>query len=69
MEPVKGAHDGDRPLPSIAVIVATLGRPDIVSDTLNYLFKTQSLKPATVIVSCVVREDAGKAVDCRASRS
>lgn len=63
MEPVTGARDGDRPMPSIAVIVATLGRPEIVTATLNYLLKAQSLKPAAVIVSCAVREDAGNAVD------
>jgi GT2 family glycosyltransferase len=53
--------DGDRPMPSIAVIIATLGRPDVVTATLGYMLKTQSLKPASVIVSCVVREDAGGA--------
>jgi len=55
--------DGDRPMPSIAVVVATLGRQDIVTATVNYLLKTQSLKPAAVIVSCVAPEDAGNAAD------
>lgn len=54
---------GDRPLPKIAVVVATLGRPDIVTATLNHLLETQALKPAAVIVSCVVREDAGEAAN------
>jgi GT2 family glycosyltransferase len=54
---------GDPTLPGIAVVVATLGRPDIVTATLNHLLKTQSLKPASVIVSCVVREDAGDAAN------
>ncbi len=68
-EPVTGARHhilrsgGDGPMPSIAVIVATLGRPDVVTATVNYLLKTQSLKPTAVIVSCAVREDAGIAVD------
>jgi glycosyltransferase involved in cell wall biosynthesis/GT2 family glycosyltransferase len=53
----------DQPLPSVAVVVATLGRPDIVTATLNHLLKTQTLKPASVIVSCVVRQDAGNAAD------
>jgi GT2 family glycosyltransferase len=52
--------DQDRPMPTIAVVVATLGRPGIVSATLNHLLKTQLLKPATVIVSCAVQEDAGE---------
>jgi GT2 family glycosyltransferase len=55
--------DQDRPMPTMAVVFATLGRPGIVSATLNHLLKTQLLKPATVIVSCAVREDAGEAAD------
>ena len=31
--------------------------------TLNYLLKTQTLKPATVIISCAAREDAGEAAN------
>jgi cellulose synthase/poly-beta-1,6-N-acetylglucosamine synthase-like glycosyltransferase len=67
-KPVSARHQilhsgGDRPLPRVAVMVATLGRPDVVTATLDYLFKTQSLKPAAVIVSCAVREDAGHAAD------
>jgi glycosyltransferase involved in cell wall biosynthesis/GT2 family glycosyltransferase len=54
---------GDRPLPNIAVVVATLGRPDIVTATLKHLLETQTLQPAAVIVSCVVREDAGEATN------
>jgi GT2 family glycosyltransferase len=57
-------HSGeDLPMPRIAAVIATLGRPDIVTATLDYLLKTQILKPAVVIVSCVVREDAGHAAD------
>jgi glycosyltransferase involved in cell wall biosynthesis len=54
---------GDPPLPNIAVVVATLGRPGIVTATLSHLLETQTLKPAAVIVSCVVREDAGDAAN------
>ncbi|WP_407178570.1 glycosyltransferase [Bradyrhizobium sp. STM 3562] len=53
----------DRPLPSIAVVIATRGRGEIVTATLAHLLKTQTLKPAAVIVSCVVPEDAGTAAD------
>jgi GT2 family glycosyltransferase len=49
------------PLPNIAVVIATLGRPDVVSDTVSYLLKVQILKPAILIVSCVAPEDAGEA--------
>ncbi len=55
--------DGDRPTRNLAVIVATLGRPDVVTASVDYLLKTQSLKPAAVIVSCVVRKDAGNAAN------
>ena len=48
---------------NIAVVVATLGRPHIVSATLSYLLKTQSFGPAAVIISCVDRDDAGDAVN------
>jgi glycosyltransferase involved in cell wall biosynthesis len=50
---------GDRPTLLVAVVVATLGRPDTVTKTLDYLLKTQTLKPATVIVSCPLATDAG----------
>jgi glycosyltransferase involved in cell wall biosynthesis len=56
-------HDDDHPTPRVAVIVATLGRPDIVTATIDHLLKTQSLKPAALIVSCATPEDAGKAAD------
>ena len=51
------------PVPRVAVVIATLGRPDVVTATLRYLIKTQSLRPAAVVVSCVVREDAGDAAE------
>ena len=52
-----------RPQPRIAAVVATLGRPDVVSRTVRHLMATQSLKPATVIVSCPAVEDAGDLVE------
>jgi hypothetical protein len=54
---------GEPQLPNVAVVVATLGRPAIVTDTVSYLLKTQSLKPAAIIISCVAREDAGDAAN------
>ena len=53
----------DQPASKVAVIVATLGRAEILTATLNYLLRTQTLKPALVIISCVTREDAGAAAD------
>jgi hypothetical protein len=53
--------DQHRPMPRLAVVIATLGRPDIVTATLDYLLKTQSLKPTAVILSCAKDEDAGDA--------
>jgi glycosyltransferase involved in cell wall biosynthesis len=47
---------------NIAVIVATIGRPDVVSSTLRWLLARQTLKPSRVIVSCVDRADAGDLV-------
>ncbi|MEI4473738.1 glycosyltransferase [Frigidibacter sp. MR17.24] len=43
----------------VAVIVATRGRPAVVSDTVRHLLATQSLRPATVIISCNDPADAG----------
>ena len=53
----------DRPLPRMAVIIATRGRAEIVTATLAHLLATQTLKPAMIIVSCVSLEDAGNATD------
>lgn len=51
----------DLPLPNIAVVVATLDRPAVAGATLKHLLESQTLKPAAVIASCVVPEDAGDA--------
>jgi GT2 family glycosyltransferase len=53
----------DRPLPGVAVVIATRGRPDIVTATLKHLLETQSLRPAAVIVSCAAIEDIGDAAE------
>lgn len=50
-------------LPSVAVVIATLGRPDVVSSTLRRILDSQNYKPAIVIVSCVIPEDAGLAAN------
>ncbi|KKX24480.1 glycosyltransferase [Rhizobium sp. LC145] len=42
-----------------AVVIATRGRPDVVTATVRHLLDTQTLKPHTVIVSCVDIADAG----------
>jgi GT2 family glycosyltransferase len=52
-------HGGQDRMPNIAVVIATLGRPDVVAATVKYLLGIQTLKPAVVIVSCVTQEDAG----------
>ena len=54
-----------RQIRKVAVIVATLGRPDIVSATVKYLLETQTLKPELLIISCAGREDAGDASSLR----
>ncbi|WP_431323540.1 glycosyltransferase [Rhizobium sp. YTU87027] len=50
------------PAPCIAVVFATRGRPDIAAATVRHFLKTQSLRPDTVIISCVDPEDAGDLV-------
>jgi glycosyltransferase involved in cell wall biosynthesis/GT2 family glycosyltransferase len=49
------------PLPKLAVVIATLGRPQVVTATLKHLLANQNLRPDTVIVSCVSPGDAGEA--------
>jgi GT2 family glycosyltransferase len=53
----------EHPLPKIAVVIATLGRPRVVTATLKHLLATQTLTPDAIIVSCVSPEDAGEAAD------
>jgi len=49
--------------PSIAVVIATLGRPDVVAQTLRRILDRQTYKPTSVIISCIKPEDAGDAAD------
>jgi glycosyltransferase involved in cell wall biosynthesis len=46
----------------IAVVIATLGRPEIVTPTLLHLLRHQSRQPDQVIVSCTQMDDAGDLV-------
>lgn len=50
------------PRPRVCVIVATRGRPALVAETVAAM-DTQTLRPASVIVSCPTRADAGAAAD------
>ncbi|MDH2309765.1 glycosyltransferase [Methylobacterium brachiatum] len=49
--------------PSIAVVIATLGRPDVVAQTLRRILDRQTYKPAAVMISCIKPEDAGDAAN------
>ncbi|MQB41509.1 glycosyltransferase [Rhizobium sp. ICMP 5592] len=49
-------------VPRTAVIIATRGRPGVVSATVRHLLATQTLKPEAVIVSCIDLADAGDLV-------
>lgn len=48
---------------STALVVATRGRPALVSETVRHTLATQTQPPDTVIVSCVDPEDAGDLAD------
>lgn len=48
------------PAPRIAVVIATRGRPDVVTQTVLHLLAHQTLKPTSVIVSCINPSDAGE---------
>jgi glycosyltransferase involved in cell wall biosynthesis len=47
------------PAPRIAAVIATRGRPEVVTETVLHLLAHQSLKPDSVIVSCIDAADAG----------
>ena len=50
------------PSPSkVAVVIATLGRPDIVAQTLRRIIDGQTHTPEVIIISCSKPEDAGAA--------
>lgn len=55
-----GQKGGDQRMLNIAVVTATVGRPDIVTQTLTHLLTTQSLKPSSVLISCANVTDAGE---------
>ncbi|MCJ2089597.1 glycosyltransferase [Methylobacterium sp. E-005] len=44
----------------VAVVIATLGRPDIVAGTLNRIINGQTRAPDCVYVSCTKAEDIGE---------
>lgn len=60
---IASPHGMEHPLPKIAVVIATLGRPHVVTATLKYLLATQSVLPDTIVISCISPEDAGEAAD------
>lgn len=45
--------------PRIAAVIATRGRPEVVTQTVLHLLANQTLKPDSVIVSCIDPADAG----------
>lgn len=49
--------------PRVAVVVATRGRPGVVSATVRHLIATQTLKPNAVVVSCIDSADAGDLIN------
>jgi GT2 family glycosyltransferase len=55
--------DDNQALPRVAVAIATIGRPKIVQATVSRLLETQTLKPASVIVSCTSLQDVGDAAN------
>ncbi|MEI4485300.1 glycosyltransferase [Frigidibacter sp. MR17.14] len=48
-----------QPAGNMAVVVATRGRPAVVSATVRHLLATQTLKPRVVFISCTDPQDAG----------
>jgi GT2 family glycosyltransferase len=49
--------------PEVAVIVATLGRADVVSETLRRIIDQKNKAVSSIIVSCVKAEDAGVTIN------
>lgn len=45
--------------PRIAAVIATRGRPEVVTETVLHLLAHQTLKPDSVIISCIDPADAG----------
>ncbi|CAH0342906.1 glycosyltransferase family 1 protein [Rhizobium sp. CECT 9324] len=59
--PIKSAPKPP-PQPDVEAVFVTHGRPDVVSTTVRHFVATQTLRPSSVIISCVVPEDAGDLV-------
>jgi glycosyltransferase involved in cell wall biosynthesis len=47
------------PAPRIAAVIATRGRPEVATETVLHLLAHQTLKPDSIIVSCIDPADAG----------
>ncbi|MFT3691030.1 glycosyltransferase [Paenirhodobacter sp.] len=60
-EPARRLRAPPAPPPrgKVAVVIATRGRPEVVSATVRHLHATQSLRPETILVSCADPADAG----------
>ena len=48
-------------LPRVAVVIATLGRPQVVTEVLRRIRDRQTVAPAAMIISCIASGDAGEA--------
>ena len=46
---------------NVAVVIATLGRPEVVEQTLRRILDRQSYRPTSIIISCIKHEDIGRA--------
>lgn len=55
----KASRRTKEPALSVSVVIATRGRPSIVSRTVRHLLSEQTLKPQAIIVSCGDMTDAG----------
>jgi len=51
--------DDRSPQLSVAAVIATVGRPEVVNVTVRHFLEHQKLRPSVTIVSCVSRADAG----------
>uniref|UniRef100_UPI0005B2AA5C glycosyltransferase family 2 protein n=1 Tax=Methylobacterium sp. B34 TaxID=95563 RepID=UPI0005B2AA5C len=50
-------------MPATAVIIATIGRPEVLTGTVQRILGKQTFKPDILIVSCKDAEDCGSAAD------
>lgn len=56
-------HASPEPQLRVAVAIATLGRPQTVGATIRHLVATQTLKPASILISSPTAADAGDLAD------